>query len=184
LAPILAGLLALLLWISLEPILPDALRKFGRRKVALPTAPLTPWEAPKYNRILLPLDHSERDVDAIAHAAALAKGHGSVLDILHVEEGVTSLVYGDMSSTAEVEYGRDYLMAVVEKLKADGIQAELHVAHSKNPREEIVRAAQRLKPDLIVMGAHGHKGLKDLLLGNTINAVRHKLGVPILVVRH
>jgi len=38
-------------------------------------------------------------------------------------------------------------------------------------------------PDLIVMGAHGHKGLKDLIFGTTISAVRHNLKVPLLVVR-
>ena len=37
--------------------------------------------------------------------------------------------------------------------------------------------------DLLVMGAHGHVGLKDLVFGNTINPVRHALNVPILVVR-
>jgi len=33
------------------------------------------------------------------------------------------------------------------------------------------------------MGAHGHKGLKDLIFGTTINAVRHNLDLPLLVVR-
>jgi manganese transport protein len=32
------------------------------------------------------------------------------------------------------------------------------------------------------MGAHGHKGLKDLIFGATINAVRHQLKVPLLIV--
>jgi len=33
------------------------------------------------------------------------------------------------------------------------------------------------------MGAHGHGGLKDLIFGATISSVRHKLRIPILVVR-
>jgi manganese transport protein len=32
------------------------------------------------------------------------------------------------------------------------------------------------------MGAHGHRGLKDLIFGNTINGVRHEVGAPVLVV--
>ena len=40
-----------------------------------------------------------------------------------------------------------------------------------------------LEPDLLVMGAHGHGGIKDLIFGNTINPVRHRLNIPILVVR-
>jgi manganese transport protein len=33
------------------------------------------------------------------------------------------------------------------------------------------------------MGAHGHSGIKDLIFGATINAVRHELEAPILIVR-
>ena len=43
-------------------------------------------------------------------------------------------------------------------------------------------AARNVHPDLIVMGAHGHRGLKDLIFGNTINGVRHEAGAPVLVV--
>ena len=43
--------------------------------------------------------------------------------------------------------------------------------------------AREIQPDLLVMGAHGHGGIKDLIFGNTINPVRHKLNIPILVVR-
>ena len=41
----------------------------------------------------------------------------------------------------------------------------------------------RFSPIFLVMGAHGHGGLKDLIFGNTINPVRHRLNVSILVVR-
>jgi manganese transport protein len=43
--------------------------------------------------------------------------------------------------------------------------------------------ARQIQPDLLVMGAHGHGGLKDLIFGNTIDPVRHQLNLPILVVR-
>jgi len=54
--------------------------------------------------------------------------------------------------------------------------------HGPSPKDEIVRTARRLRPDLIVMGAHGHRGVKDLMFGNTINAVRHEVSVPVLAV--
>jgi len=183
LTPILLILMALLLWIAFEPILPAALRKLRPGLVKLPERAVGSWTAPVYRSILLPLDHSVGDADAIAHAAALAKGHGSTVHVLHVEEDVTSQVYGEESSTAEVESGLEYLTSVVENLRRDGIAAEMQVRHSKYPRQEIVKVARELKPDLIVMGAHGHRGIKDIILGTTINAVRHELDIPILVVR-
>ena len=183
LVPILSGMALLLFWMAFEPILPRSWRALGRGKVELPERKPTTWTAPKYRNILLPLDHSDRDGDAIAHAAALAKAHGSTLHLLHIEEGVTSQVYGSMSSTAEVNSGEDYLAGIVETLRVQGIDAGLRIIHSQNPRAEIVRVARELRPDLIVMGAHGHKGIKDIFLGTTINAVRHELDIPILVVR-
>jgi len=46
-----------------------------------------------------------------------------------------------------------------------------------------VRYALQIEPDLIIMGAHGHRRLKDLMYGNTINPVRHELRIPLLIVR-
>ena len=46
-----------------------------------------------------------------------------------------------------------------------------------------MRYARAVAPDLVIMGAHGHGGLKDMIFGNTINPVRHALDVPMLVVR-
>ena len=45
------------------------------------------------------------------------------------------------------------------------------------------RYAREVNPDLVIMGAHGHGGIKDLIFGNTINPVRHQLAVPMLIVR-
>jgi len=36
---------------------------------------------------------------------------------------------------------------------------------------------------MLVIGAHGHSGIKDLLYGETINTVRHGLHIPVLVIR-
>jgi manganese transport protein len=138
--------------------------------------------APVYRRILVPLDHSSRDRAAIAHSAAMARVHGSILYLLHVEESATSALFGSMASDAEIQAGEDYFRGIMEALAGDGIQAELKVTHGRSPKDEIIRTAREIHPDLIVMGAHGHRGLKDLIFGNTINGVRHEARVPVLVV--
>ena len=45
------------------------------------------------------------------------------------------------------------------------------------------RLAEQHKIDLLVMGGHGHRGLKDLLFGASISEVRHELSIPVLVVQ-
>ncbi|MDP8989427.1 MAG: Nramp family divalent metal transporter [Acidobacteriota bacterium] len=137
---------------------------------------------PHYRNILVPLDHSSHDRAAIAHAVALARPHGATLHLLHVEEGVTSQLFGSLSSTEEIISGEEYFGAIVQSLADSGIAAELTIQHGLTPTNAIVRKAREIHPDLIVMGAHGHRGVKDLIFGNTINAVRHQVDAPVLVV--
>ena len=181
--PLLTVLGALMLWVIAEPVLARLGFRGGRAPIVLPGTAVSAAEAPVYHRILVPLDHTDLDHLAIAHAAAMARMHHATLYLLHVEEGVTSQIYGSLSSTAEVEAGRQYLDDIVESLRAEGIEVETMVAHSSKPTREIIRAAGEIQPDLLVMGAHGHGGLKDLIFGATINSVRHKLRIPLLVVR-
>jgi manganese transport protein len=177
--PATAALTALLAWITF----------FGGK--ARPVEPPSTLEGlvvaanlpePVYRSILVPLDHTARDRVAIAHAAAMARLHGATLHLVHVEEGVTSQLYGALSSTAEIQAGEQYFSGILQTLENAGIRAELTVLHGRSPKDGIVQVARRLQPDLIVMGAHGHRGVKDLIFGNTINAVRHEVASPVLVV--
>jgi NRAMP (natural resistance-associated macrophage protein) metal ion transporters len=176
-------LLYLLAWVTVEPMM-SAWRRSGRAPFSLPQPVGTGAGTPVYRRILVPLDHSDLDRQAIGHATSMARLHHAKLYLLHVEEGVTSQVYGALSSTAEVEAGQRYLDEIVQSLRAESIDVETEVIHSSNPRKEIIRYAREIQPDLLIMGAHGHKSLKDLIFGNTIDPVRHALRVPILVVRN
>jgi manganese transport protein len=175
------ALALLLLWVMLEPWITR--RRLGRVPELPETAGAASSEAPVYRRILVPLDHTALDRLAISHAAAMAKLHGAKLYLLHVEEDVTSQIYGDEASTAEVEAGEAYLRRITEELQNQGIAVETSVTHSSSPKKEIVRLARHIRPDLLIMGAHGHGGLKDLIFGDTINPVRHDLAIPILIVR-
>ncbi len=175
--PLGIGLLLLLGWVTFAKHLP-----VKREEDWQGAAVATDLPAPVYRNILVPLDHSNRDRAAVAHAAAMAKLHGATLHVMHVEEGATSALYGEDASTAEVASGERYFLDIVEALRRDGLRVELTVAHGRDPRAEIIRVAQKLQPDLVVMAAHGHTGIKDLIFGTTINGVRHKVNAPVLVV--
>lgn len=181
--PALIGLFVLLLWIIFDPILPPWFHPRAAAPVELPPSVAVDLPRPAYRTILVPLDHTPRDRDAIAHASALALAQEAKLYLLHVEEGVTSQMYGPLSDTVEIEAGKRYFLDIEDRLRGEGVDVELVVIHSRTPKKAIVKYARSLAPDLIVMGAHGHKGLKDLVFGTTINAVRHNLNIPLLVVR-
>lgn len=176
-APVLLGLLGLLAQITFTGLKTPSLEPMPAGSVVVANLP-----EPVYRRILVPLDHSVRDRAAIAHAAAMARLHGATLHLVHVEEGATSQLYGALASTAEVHAGEEYFEGIVRSLEGEGIHAELTVVHGRSPKDEIVKLARQIHPDLVVMGAHGHRGVKDLIFGNTINAVRHEVSAPVLVV--
>jgi manganese transport protein len=48
--------------------------------------------------------------------------------------------------------------------------------------KEIVRLVKDRNADILIIGAHGHTGLKDVVYGETVEAVRHELKIPVLVV--
>jgi manganese transport protein len=175
------GLLLLLLWVTFEPLIRRSSRGSARSAIVLPEMAAVP--APVYHRILVPLDHTELDRLAVGHAAAMARLYGASVFLLHVEEDVTSIVYGQDASTAEVTAGGEYLACIAQSLRDQGITVETSIAHSSSPTKEIVRYAREIGPDLVIMGAHGHGGIKDLIFGNTINPVRHQIPVPMLIVR-
>jgi manganese transport protein len=178
--PTVAAVTLLLFWILLQPI--TGRLRYGRASVVLPE---TPAEAAPlvYRRILVTIDHTDLDRMALSHAAAMGRMHDAKIYVLHVEEGVTSQVYGQAASTAETEAGEQYLENIAQHLRDQGLTVETSITHSTRPDREIVRYAREVSADLVIMGAHGHGGLKDLIFGNTINPVRHHLSVPMLIVR-
>jgi manganese transport protein len=180
-APALAAVFALLGWITFAGARPRLVVPEAATAAATVTADLP---APLYRRILVPLDHSSRDRAAIAHAAYLSRLNGATLHLVHVEEGATSRLFGSLASDAEVHAGEEYFRGIVASLARQNIAAELTVTHGSSPKDEIVKLAREIRPDLIVMGAHGHRGVKDLVFGNTINGVRHEVDAPVLVVGH
>jgi manganese transport protein len=183
LIPVLGGFLLLLLWVTFEPLLSGRTGKYGRSPVSLPEPAGAEAPAPVYQRILVPLDHTSLDRLAISHAVAMGKLYGARVYLLHVEESVTSQVYGGDASSAEEEAGQVYLVRVAQSLRDQGVTVETAVRHSSSPTKEILSYAKEIAPDLVIMGAHGHGGLKDLIFGTTISPVRHHLQVPMLIVR-
>jgi manganese transport protein len=136
-----------------------------------------------YSRILVPLDHSDSDIQAISSAVAIAGTLGAKIILLHVEEGVTSQLFGSMSSTAEIKEGQDYLTNIGKSLQEKNVKVEVVVRHGKSPAVQIASAVTELGADVLVMASHGHRGLKDLVFGTTINSVRHRIKVPLLIVQ-
>lgn len=81
----------------------------------------------------------------------------------------------------ETQIDKGSLVKYQERLKALGYKVDIKISHGK-AASEIIKVISELDIDLLVMGAHGHKGLKDIVFGTTVNSVRHGINIPLLVV--
>ena len=70
----------------------------------------------------------------------------------------------------------------VRRLVKAGFTAE-PVCRFGRPAEEIMKTASKAHADLIVMGTHGHSGLRGALVGSVAQKVLNKSTVPVMVVR-
>jgi manganese transport protein len=135
---------------------------------------------PSYNKIAIAIDLSSNDPKLIAHAIGQAHPKTSFV-LIHVVESVSATVLGKDSDDLETRKDKEKVNDYVVQLNARGFEAEGKLGFKSRSRE-IIRIAKESNADLLVIGAHGHSGLKDLVYGETIDAVRHGLSIPVLVV--
>ncbi len=63
-----------------------------------------------------------------------------------------------------------------------GYKAHSHVGFGSRS-SAIGNLAKELGLDLLVVGAHGHKVFKDAIFGGTVDALRHKVDIPVLIIK-
>jgi manganese transport protein len=178
---ILAGLgyLALLVIAIVYPLLKN--KKIpGIIPVHPKAASLQSIETPVYNKIAIALDFSKNDLRIINHAIGQGNADTTYVLIHVVESAATRLMEKethDMEAIKDKEQLDDY----VEQLKLKGIKAESYLGFNERVKE-IVRIVKKTNSEMLVIGAHGHSGIRDWLYGETVGAVRHELKIPVLVV--
>jgi manganese transport protein len=169
-----------LLYITFHPF-------FSRRKKYTEPLPhgtfseLTSIIPEKYKRIAITVDFSNMDKRTISHALSQGGEEAEYL-IVHVVETAGAFAFGKDIRDFETESDEKNLKMYSENLSTMGYKCSTAIGYGR-PKIAIVEKVKEFNADMLVMGAHGHKALKDILLGTTVDAVRHALKIPVLVVR-
>ncbi len=169
----------LLLYIILFPMI----KKKRAVEVKLPHGAfntLSNLSVEAYKRIAITLDFSEVDNKAIKHALSQGKEKAHYL-LIHVVESAGALAVGKDIADYETESDLQTLQQYTNFLTNLGYTSEVKIGYG-NPKIAIPKLVKEFNADLLVMGAHGHKGLKDFLYGTTVNSVRHTVNIPVLIV--
>ena len=154
-----------------------------------------------YKRILIAIDGSNTSILALNEAIKLAKDQHSLLRLIHVLDPIIiSMVIQQrpgrppVEAPNIVEYRKAY-KAAAQKIVADGSaiarqagiepDAALVVLNARGQHiyDVIEHEGKRWRADLIVIGTHGRRGIRRLLLGSVAEGLTRVASKPVLLVR-
>lgn len=141
------------------------------------------------NKILVPIDFSERSEFASKMAGKIAKKSKSEVFLLHMIELPTGIVDMGAGSNFSIPESMLYLRKVKERIldfKDKFFNKKLVVHHSikfENPYEGILKYADKIKADLIIMGSKGHSNFEEILIGSNTEKVVRTSKTPVMVVK-
>jgi nucleotide-binding universal stress UspA family protein len=143
-----------------------------------------------YKRILVPVDGSVVSDRGLKEAMRMARADGARVRLLHVV--AEYMAYANTEAAVDIgpvldglrEGGRKTLSKVERRVRGNGARIESSLVENPGGRvaDSIVEEAKRWKADLIVMGTHGRRGVKRMLLGSDAELVIRHSRVPVLLV--
>jgi len=138
-------------------------------------------ETKPYHRIAITVDFSGMDKETIRNAISQGGTQAEYL-LIHIVESAGAIMMGSEISDFETGLDNKNLELYMKDLSTSGFRCTLKIGYG-NPKKAIPEIVNEFHADLLVMGAHGHRGLKDLVFGTTVDAVRHEIKIPVLIIR-
>lgn len=174
--PLSVGCGLLLIYISLPKLLG------GKKKAVPPPAGPVELVPQRYSKIGVAIDYGRMDGKVLSHARSLALGNKAALYLFHVVEGVSGQVYGSEAYDDEAREDQRQLDLIAEQLRGSGLEVHALLGYGTVPKQ-LIKLSKENDVELLVMGGHRHRGMKDIFLGASISEVRHALSIPVLIVQ-
>ena len=178
--PAVLGSAVLLLYVFLRPLLV----KHKDNPIFIPhgiATVISDLDAIQYHHIGITIDFSKNDTNTIRHGI-MQGGEEALYTLIHVVETAGAQYYGGEVMDHETQSDVDNINQYVIAMQKLGYNARAKVGFGMAAKS-ISKIVNEEKIDFVVMGSHGHKALKDLIFGTTVNKVRHLIDVPVLVVK-
>lgn len=178
--PVTAGIAALLLYVFFRPLL----FKHKDIPIFIPhgiASQISNLDAIHYHHIGITIDFSNNDTNTIRHGI-MQGGKQALYTLIHVVETAGAKYYGGEVMDHETQSDVDNINQYVTAMQKLGYNAQAKVGFG-TAAKSITQIITAEKIDFVVMGSHGHKAIKDLIFGTTVNKVRHMINVPVLVVK-
>jgi nucleotide-binding universal stress UspA family protein len=138
-----------------------------------------------FKRILCPIEFDQTSLDALTLAYDLARESHATLYLLHVARIPADYMDVPLPFPENPRWerqAREKLERIAAERLQSGFDYQINVV-SGTPDIDVLRMANELKVDLIVMATHGRKGLKHLVLGSVAERVVREAHCPVLTIR-
>ena len=100
---------------------------------------------------------------------------------MHIVESASARALGEVTDDYETRDDKAHLESYVNQLRERGYRVQSKLGY-KDRVNEIARLTTESNADMLIMGSHLHRGFMDYLYGETVDKVRHKVKIPVLVV--
>jgi manganese transport protein len=135
-----------------------------------------------YRNIAVALDFSKTDTKGISSALQLG-GKEASYTLIHIVETVGAMVYGDQAHDYETTSDKDYLDKYKQALEEQGYTVNVKLSFGSPKRQIPQLINEDGSFDILILGAHGHHWFKDIVFGTTVDAVRHKITIPMMIIK-
>ncbi len=125
------------------------------------------------------MDFGIKDKEIIAYALRLAQAD-SELVLIHVVESASASIIGEESLDQEAQEDANIMQRYDDFFRAQGFHCQQRMAYG-NRIKAITRIVAEEQIDLLIVGSHGHHKLRDILFGETVNTLRHKVKIPVFI---
>lgn len=173
--------LALLLYIVFKPFIAKAKQNIQNHSPHNLKLQFSKSGSYTKKNIAISVDFSSADEAAINNAFELG-GLEAKYTLIHIVETVGALMYGKHVDDHETTIDEKLLLEYKEMLSQKGYKVKTKLGFGK-PNAVIPKIINHGEFDILVMGTHGHTGFKDLIFGTTVDKLRHKISIPLLIVK-
>jgi nucleotide-binding universal stress UspA family protein len=138
-----------------------------------------------FKKILLAYDGSDGSKFALEKGADVAKMSGAELHILavgRIPEYAETVSEVDEAKEQASSFYSKVIDEAVRKLGQVGLTAISHIEFGK-PGDVILRIAEDLKADLVILGTKPHSALRRRFLGATVDKVVDHAHCSVLIIR-
>lgn len=180
--PLALGFLFLLLYIVIKPFFSKTKLNIENHSPHDMNLKFVETAVQDNKNIAITVDFSFADENAINYAFKMG-GKEAKYTLIHVVESVGALMYGKQIDDHETTIDETLLLEYKLMFREKGFHVKTLLGFGK-PNKVIPKLVNKGDFDILIMGTHGHTGMKDLLFGTTVDRLRHKISIPLLIVKN